>query len=177
MDTVSINGVMWMLTDDFTFISADPWLKKAKVKKDKKKMKQKKAKKKKKKKKHSKKSKSKNDSDFDSDIDDQFDKALEAAGLKATSENSSNPFSQFTSKYCCAVHFLYSANDSCQLYFNKNSGIFNLLIQRQSKLIMIKAVVKYTNVGLLMYDYFSIQISNPISHFAFSFSAQEFVLL
>lgn len=75
----------------------DPWLKKAKVKKDKKKkMKQKKAKKKKKK--HSKKAKRKNnDSDFDSDIDDQFDKALEAAGLKSTSENSSNPFGQFNS--------------------------------------------------------------------------------
>ena len=77
-------------------LPTDPWLKRANVKKDKKK-KKKKAKQKKAKKKKSK--KTHDASDLDSDIDDQFDKALEAAGLKASSENSNNPFNHFTSMY------------------------------------------------------------------------------
>ena len=64
-------------------------------KKKKKKTKQKKAKKNK--------SKKHDASDLDSDIDDQFDKALEAAGLKASSENSNNPFNHFTSMYLCIL--------------------------------------------------------------------------
>ena len=71
----------------------DPWLKKSKASKKPKKEKKKKEKKKKEKKKKKKKKEKKVSDDDDDDIDNEFDRALEAAGLKGGAA-SANRFGQ-----------------------------------------------------------------------------------